>query len=75
MASLVALFGLSRRYRRVTAEARPLATVVMAGYSPTPFTLYVLPILYKWIHQTGTWKHRLFLGGFSSFNFLEKRRG
>jgi heavy metal efflux system protein len=33
---------------------RPLATVVIGGLlTSTPFTLYVLPIIYKWTNRNG----------------------
>lgn len=53
MASLVALFGFIPMALSHAAGAevqRPLATVVIGGLlTSTPFTLYVLPILYTWI--------------------------
>jgi len=52
MASLVALFGFIPMAIASSAGAevqRPLATVVIGGLlTSTPFTLYVLPILYRW---------------------------
>jgi cobalt-zinc-cadmium resistance protein CzcA len=52
MASLVALFGFIPMALAHSAGAevqRPLATVVIGGLiTSTPFTLYVLPILYRW---------------------------
>ena len=53
MASMVALFGFIPMAISHAAGAevqRPLATVVIGGLiTSTPFTLYVLPILYRWI--------------------------
>ena len=53
MASLVALFGfipMAMSHGAGAEVQRPLATVVIGGLiSSTPFTLYVLPIIYKWI--------------------------
>ena len=53
MASLVALFGFIPMAVSHAAGAevqRPLATVVIGGLiTSTPFTLYVLPIIYRWI--------------------------
>jgi cobalt-zinc-cadmium resistance protein CzcA len=53
MASLVALFGFIPMALSHSAGAelqRPLATVVIGGLIiSTPFTLYVLPILYYWM--------------------------
>ena len=52
MASMVALFGFIPMALAHAAGAevqRPLATVVIGGLiTSTPFTLYVLPILYRW---------------------------
>ena len=52
MASMVALFGFIPMAISSHAGAevqRPLATVVIGGLlTSTPFTLYVLPILYRW---------------------------
>lgn len=53
MASLVALFGfipMALSYSDGAEVQRPLATVVIGGLlTSTPFTLYVLPILYGWL--------------------------
>jgi len=53
MASAVALFGFIPMAISHAAGAevqRPLATVVIGGLiTSTPFTLYVLPIIYRWI--------------------------
>ncbi len=53
MASMVALFGFIPMAVSHAAGAevqRPLATVVIGGLlTSTPFTLYVLPIIYKWL--------------------------
>ena len=53
MASMVALFGFIPMAisRAAGAEVqRPLATVVIGGLlTSTPFTLYVLPIIYRWM--------------------------
>jgi heavy metal efflux system protein len=53
MASMVALFGFIPMAISHAAGAevqRPLATVVIGGLlTSTPFTLYVLPIIYKWL--------------------------
>ena len=53
MASLVALFGFIPMAISHSAGAevqRPLATVVIGGLlTSMPFTLYVVPILYRWI--------------------------
>lgn len=53
MASLVALFGFIPMAISHSAGAevqRPLATVVIGGLlTSMPFTLYVIPILYRWI--------------------------
>lgn len=52
MASMVALFGFIPMAVSHAAGAevqRPLATVVIGGLiTSTPFTLYVLPIVYRW---------------------------
>lgn len=52
MASLVALFGfipMAISHGAGAEVQRPLATVVIGGLiSATPFTLYVMPILYGW---------------------------
>jgi len=57
MASLVALFGFVPMALSTSSGAelqRPLATVVIGGLiTSTPFTLYVLPILYKAIAGNG----------------------
>jgi heavy metal efflux system protein len=53
MASLVALFGfipMALSHSDGAEVQRPLATVVIGGLlTSTPFTLYVLPILYGWL--------------------------
>ena len=53
MASMVALFGFIPMAISHAAGAevqRPLATVVIGGLlTSTPFTLYVLPIIYRWM--------------------------
>ncbi len=53
MASMVALFGFIPMAISQAAGAevqRPLATVVIGGLlTSTPFTLYVLPLIYKWL--------------------------
>jgi cobalt-zinc-cadmium resistance protein CzcA len=53
MASLVALFGFIPMAISHSAGAevqRPLATVVIGGLvTSMPFTLYVIPILYRWM--------------------------
>ena len=53
MASLVALFGFIPMALSHSSGAElqsPLATVVIGGLiTSTPFTLYVLPILYQWM--------------------------
>ncbi len=53
MASMVALFGFIPMALSTGDGAevqRPLATVVIGGLlTSTPFTLYVLPILYRWV--------------------------
>lgn len=53
MASLVALFGFIPMALSTSDGAevqRPLATVVIGGLlTSTPFTLYVLPLLYRWL--------------------------
>jgi cobalt-zinc-cadmium resistance protein CzcA len=53
MASLVALFGFLPMAVAASAGAevqRPLATVVIGGLiTSTPFTLYVLPLAYRWL--------------------------
>jgi len=53
MASMVALFGFIPMAISHAAGAevqRPLATVVIGGLlTSTPFTLYVLPIIYRWL--------------------------
>lgn len=53
MASLVALFGFIPMAISHSAGAevqRPLATVVIGGLvTSTAFTLYVLPIVYRWM--------------------------
>jgi heavy metal efflux system protein len=53
MASLVALFGFIPMAISQSSGAevqRPLATVVIGGLlTSMPFTLYVIPILYRWI--------------------------
>ncbi|HLK86042.1 MAG TPA: CusA/CzcA family heavy metal efflux RND transporter [Candidatus Binataceae bacterium] len=57
MASAVALFGFIPMALSQGAGAevqRPLATVVIGGLlTSTPFTLYVLPLLYRWIVRNG----------------------
>jgi cobalt-zinc-cadmium resistance protein CzcA len=56
MASLVALFGFIPMAISQGAGAEvqlPLATVVIGGLlTSTPFTLYVLPIIYRWLSRT-----------------------
>jgi cobalt-zinc-cadmium resistance protein CzcA len=53
MASLVALFGfipMAISHGAGAEVQRPLATVVIGGIlTSMPFTLYVVPILYRWI--------------------------
>jgi heavy metal efflux system protein len=53
MASMVALFGFIPMAISSHAGAevqRPLATVVIGGLlTSTPFTLYILPMLYRWV--------------------------
>jgi cobalt-zinc-cadmium resistance protein CzcA len=53
MASLVALFGfipMALSHGAGAEVQRPLATVVIGGLiTSTPFTLYVLPIIYRWL--------------------------
>jgi len=53
MASLVALFGfipMAISHSSGAEVQRPLATVVIGGLMTSmPFTLYVIPILYRWI--------------------------
>jgi heavy metal efflux system protein len=53
MASMVALFGFIPMAISHGAGAEvqsPLATVVIGGLiSSTPFTLYVLPLIYRWL--------------------------
>jgi cobalt-zinc-cadmium resistance protein CzcA len=53
MASLVVLFGFipMALSHRLGAELQsPRATVIIGGsITSTPFTLYLLPILYQWI--------------------------
>jgi heavy metal efflux system protein len=53
MASLVALFGfipMAISHSSGAEVQRPLATVVIGGLlTSMPFTLYVIPILYRWI--------------------------
>jgi cobalt-zinc-cadmium resistance protein CzcA len=53
MASLVALFGfipMAMSHSPGAEVQRPLATVVIGGLlTSMPFTLYVIPILYRWI--------------------------
>jgi cobalt-zinc-cadmium resistance protein CzcA len=57
MASLVALFGfipMAISHGSGAEVQRPLATVVVGGLLiSTPFTLYVLPILYRWLAGDG----------------------
>jgi heavy metal efflux system protein len=57
MASLVALFGfipMALSHGDGAEVQRPLATVVIGGLLlSTPFTLYVLPILYRWLAGNG----------------------
>jgi len=57
MASLVALFGfipMALAHGAGAEVQRPLATVVIGGLlTSTPFTLYVLPLIYKWITPDG----------------------
>ncbi len=56
MASLVALFGFIPMAVSHTAGAevqRPLATVVIGGLvTSTVFTLYILPIIYRWMMRS-----------------------
>ena len=58
MASLVALFGfipMAISHGAGAEVQRPLATVVIGGLLiSTPFTLYVLPILYRWLAGNGS---------------------
>jgi heavy metal efflux system protein len=58
MASLVALFGfipMALSHGDGAEVQRPLATVVIGGLLiSTPFTLYVLPILYRWLAGNGS---------------------
>jgi heavy metal efflux system protein len=58
MASLVALFGfipMAKSHGAGAEVQRPLATVVIGGLLiSTPFTLYVLPILYRWLAGNGS---------------------
>jgi heavy metal efflux system protein len=58
MASLVALFGfipMALSHGDGAEVQRPLATVVIGGLLiSTPFTLYVIPILYRWLAGNGT---------------------
>jgi len=58
MASLVALFGfipMAISHGAGAEVQRPLATVVIGGLLvSTPFTLYVLPILYRWLGSNGS---------------------
>jgi cobalt-zinc-cadmium resistance protein CzcA len=53
MASLVALFGfipMALAHGAGAEVQRPLATVVIGGLlTSTPFTLYVVPLIYRWI--------------------------
>ena len=53
MTSLVALFGfipMAMSHSPGAEVQRPLATVVIGGlFTSMPFTLYVIPILYRWI--------------------------
>jgi cobalt-zinc-cadmium resistance protein CzcA len=53
MASMVALFGFIPMAISHGAGAEvqsPLATVVIGGLiTSTPFTLYVLPLIYRWL--------------------------
>ena len=62
MASIVALFGFIPMAISFGAGAevqRPLATVVIGGLlTSTPFTLYVLPIIYGWIMPDAPEKRR-----------------
>ncbi|HJU29274.1 MAG TPA: CusA/CzcA family heavy metal efflux RND transporter [Candidatus Binataceae bacterium] len=56
MASMVALFGfipMAVSHGAGAEVQRPLATVVIGGLlTSTPFTLYVLPILYRWFARS-----------------------
>ena len=58
MASLVALFGFIPMALSHGARAevqRPLASVVIGGLiTSTPFTLYVLPVIYRWAMRDET---------------------
>jgi cobalt-zinc-cadmium resistance protein CzcA len=55
MASLVALFGfipMAISHGSGAEVQRPLATVVIGGLiTSTPFTLYVLPVIYRWMNR------------------------
>ena len=57
MASLVALFGfipMAISHGAGAEVQRPLATVVIGGLiTSTPFTLYVLPLIYRWMSGNG----------------------
>ena len=57
MASLVALFGfipMAISHGAGAEVQRPLATVVIGGLiTSTPFTLYVLPLIYSWMAGNG----------------------
>jgi heavy metal efflux system protein len=57
MASLVALFGfipMALAHGAGAEVQKPLATVVIGGLLvATPFTLYVLPLIYKWMAPDG----------------------
>jgi cobalt-zinc-cadmium resistance protein CzcA len=57
LASLVALVGfipMAISHGDGAEVQRPLATVVIGGLlTSTPFTLYVLPLLYRWLISTG----------------------